>query len=212
MIEIKNLSKSYGKNKVISCFNCKIKDGVLLAIVGESGCGKSTLLNILGLLDKDYDGEVLYDGKVISKMNTRKRNEFIRNNINYLFQNYALIDEDNVEENLLLALEYEKLSKKEKIQKINNALEMVNLRDFNNKKVYTLSGGEQQRISLARIILKQGDIILADEPTGNLDKENSKMVINILKKLRKKGRTVLIVTHDRDIAKQCDDIIELPKL
>ena len=207
MIKIENLSKKFGENIVIKDFSYEITDGAMVAITGKSGCGKSTLLNILGLLDIDYSGRVLYDGVMISSEKEKKRNEFIRNNINYLFQNYALIDTDTVYENLLLALEYEKISKKEKLRRINEALEIVGLKSFNKKKIFTLSGGEQQRIALARIILKKGNIVLADEPTGNLDKENSIKVMEVLKQLQKDGKTILIVTHDETIANQCDDVI-----
>ena len=209
MIEIKNICKSFGENKVITNFSYKIEDGLMIAITGKSGCGKSTLLNILGLLDIDYSGEILYNEKLISKQSEKKRNEYIRNNINYLFQNYALIDSETVEYNLLLALEYTKMSKNEKIKKINDALKKVDLTDFNSKKIFTLSGGEQQRIALARIMLKPGDVVLADEPTGNLDKENSDAVMKILKELQKQGKTIIIVTHNSNLAKQFNDVINL---
>ena len=114
MIKIENLNKSFGEKEVIKNFSYEIPNRVMVAITGKSGCGKSTLLNILGLLDIEYKGKVLYDGKMISNESEKNRNEYIRNNINYLFQNYALIDTDTVYENLLLALEYEKLSKNEK--------------------------------------------------------------------------------------------------
>lgn len=209
MIEINNLNKSFGEHHVIKDFSYKIDDGKMIAIKGKSGSGKSTLLNILGLLDVDYSGEVLYDKVQVSKLSEKKRNEYIRNNINYLFQNYALIDSETVENNLLLALEYEKISKKEKKEKINQALEAVDLNGFNDKKVFTLSGGEQQRIALARIILKKGNIILADEPTGNLDKDNSDKVMKILKQLQKQGKTIIIVTHNDSFANECDEVINL---
>ena len=209
MVEIKKISKKFGDKVVFTDLSYTINDGKMIAIVGPSGCGKSTLLNIIGLLDTDYSGEVLYDGKLISKASEKKRDEYIRNNINYLFQNYALIETDTVEENLMLALEYEKLTKNEKTKKINNSLELVGLKDFNKKEVFTLSGGEQQRVALARIILKRGNIVLADEPTGNLDRNNSNKVMEILKALQKQGRTIIIVTHDESLAAQCDDIIRL---
>ncbi len=209
MIEIKKVGKKFGDKVVFTDLSYTINDGKMIAIVGPSGCGKSTLLNILGLLDTDYSGEVLYDGQLLSKASEKKRDEYIRNNINYLFQNYALIETDTVEENLMLALEYEKLTKNEKIQKINKSLELVGLKDFNKKSVFTLSGGEQQRVALARIILKRGNIVLADEPTGNLDRNNSNKVMEILKALQKQGRTIIIVTHDESLAAQCDDIIRL---
>lgn len=209
MIEIKKVGKKFGDKVVFTDLSYTINDGKMIAIVGPSGCGKSTLLNILGLLDTDYSGEVLYDGQLLSKASEKKRDEYIRNNINYLFQNYALIETDTVEENLMLALEYEKLTKNEKIQRINKSLELVGLKDFNKKSVFTLSGGEQQRVALARIILKRGNIVLADEPTGNLDRNNSNKVMEILKSLQKQGRTIIIVTHDESLATQCDDIIRL---
>ena len=209
MIEIKNLNKSFKENQVFINFNCQIKDGFMTAIIGKSGTGKSTLLNMIGLLDLDYQGEILYDNINIKNLKENKQTEFIRNNINYLFQNYALIDNETVEQNLLLTLAYEKISKKEKLNKINTVLTKVGLDNFNDKKIYTLSGGEQQRIALARTIIKKGNIILADEPTGNLDEENKNQVLNILKELKKLGKTIIIVTHDLSIANECDEIIKL---
>ena len=205
MIKVENLEKSFDNKDIIKNFNYEFLDGKMTAIVGKSGCGKTTLLNILGLLDTDYKGKVLYDGVLIT--NESQRNEFIRNNINYLFQNYALIDNETVEQNLLLALEYEKLSKNVKKEKINEALELVDLNEFNDKKIFTLSGGEQQRVALARVILKKGNIILADEPTGNLDVENTDKVMKILKKLKEDGKLIIIVTHSLSLANECDDVI-----
>ncbi len=207
MIEIKNMNKSYDEKVIFKDFNYKIQNGTMLAIVGKSGSGKSTLLNILGLLDHDYEGDVLYDGVNVSKGKKRKVMEYIRNNINYLFQNYALIENQTVEYNLLLALEYEQISKKEKSVRINDVLKLVDLSDYNNKKIYTLSGGEQQRVALARIMLKRGNIILADEPTGNLDYNNALKVMDILKNFKNEGKTIIIVTHNENIARECDEII-----
>lgn len=209
MIEIKELCKSFEEKKIFDSFSYTINDGTMLAIVGKSGCGKSTLLNIIGLLDCDYKGQVLYDGIEVSKSKDSKKIEYIRNNINYLFQNYALIDSETVQDNLLLALQYEKMSKDDKIVMINKALKEVDMEYYNAKKIYTLSGGEQQRVALARIMLKKGNIILADEPTGNLDEVNSKKVMNLLKKLQKQGKTIIIVTHNEYIAKECDEILNL---
>ena len=209
MITIKNLNKSFGEKQVFTNFNCTIKNGFMTAIIGKSGSGKSTLLNMIGLLDLDYQGEILYDDVNIKKLKENKQVEFIRNNINYLFQNYALVDNETVEQNLLLALAYEKINKGEKITKINEVLTKVGLANFNNKKIYTLSGGEQQRIALARTILKKGDIILADEPTGNLDEGNKEIVLKILKEFKDLGKTIIIVTHDLSIANECDEVIKL---
>lgn len=209
MITIKNLNKSFGEKQVFTNFNCTIKNGFMTAIIGKSGSGKSTLLNMIGLLDLDYQGEILYDDINIKKLKENKQVEFIRNNINYLFQNYALVDNETVEQNLLLALAYEKINKEEKTTKINEVLTKVGLDNFNNKKIYTLSGGEQQRIALARTILKKGDIILADEPTGNLDEGNKEIVLKILKEFKDLGKTIIIVTHDLSIANECDEVIKL---
>ncbi len=209
MIEIKNLTKSFGEKQIFKDFNYQIKDGVMLGIVGKSGCGKTTLLNMIGLLDNNFEGVILYNNVNISKQKENKRLAYIRNNINYLFQNYALIDDETVEKNLFLALENEKITKSNKIDRINKALEKVELQGYNNKKIYTLSGGEQQRVALARIILKKGNIVLADEPTGNLDAYNSAKVMHILKDLQKENKTIIIVTHNSEIANECDEILNL---
>lgn len=209
MIEIKNINKYFGSKQVFSNFCYNIQDKKITAIVGPSGSGKSTLLNMIGLLDNIYEGKIIYNGKSISCKNPKEKTKFIRNHINYLFQNYALIEDDTVENNLLLALEYEKISKLEKKKKITEKLSLVGLENLESRKVYTLSGGEQQRVALARILLKEGDIVLADEPTGNLDKKNSDIVMNLLKKLKIEGKTIIVVTHDETIASQCDDIIRL---
>ena len=209
MIELKKVSKSFGEKIIFTDLSYKINNGEFVAIVGKSGCGKSTLLNIIGLLDFDYTGEVLFNGKDVAMLKEKQVNEYIRNNINYLFQNYALIDDESVEYNLLLALEYEKIPLKEKKEKVSEALDKVGLASYNNKKVYTLSGGEQQRVALACIMLKKGDIILADEPTGNLDNSNARKVMSILKQLNKQGKTIIMVTHNEQLAQECDAILHL---
>lgn len=209
MIEIKKVSKTFGEKIVFTNLSYKINDGNMLAIVGKSGCGKSTLLNIIGLLDFDYTGEVLFDGKDVAMLKEKQVNQYIRNNINYLFQNYALIDNETVEYNLLLSLEYEKIPLRKKKEMISEVLESVGLPSYNNKKVYTLSGGEQQRVALARIMLKKGNIILADEPTGNLDEVNARKVMKILKELNKQGKTIIMVTHNEQLAQECDEILRL---
>ncbi len=209
MIETVNLSKSYGNHVVINSLNLKIKEKEMVAIVGPSGCGKSTLLNIIGQIDDQYDGTLLIDEKIMNKLNQSQKEKFIRYHINYLFQNFALIETETVKENLLIGLEYSKLKKQEKNERIAEVLKKVKLEKTLNKKVYELSGGEQQRIALARIMLKPGNIVLADEPTGNLDKDSSLLVMKVLKELQKDGKTIIIVTHSEEIASQCDRIVEL---
>lgn len=209
MIIVKNLRKKFDDKIIFDNFNLKINDGELIAITGKSGCGKTTLLNILGLIDSHYDGDVIYDGIKVRELKKTKKQIFVRNHINYLFQNYALIDDESVKKNIELALYYDKLSKIEKEKIIKDVLYDVGLNNYENKMVYTLSGGEQQRISLARAIVKKGNIILADEPTGNLDAENRDIVIENLIKLNEMGKTVIIVTHDMYVAQRCHRIIEL---
>lgn len=209
MIIIKDLTKTFDNNKIFDHFNCSIDDNEMVAFVGESGKGKSTLLNIIGALDTKYDGEVFVNDTNLGGLSRAKRQKFIRDNISYLFQNYALIEDETVLENLLLALEYVKCSRREKIDKIKETLVKFGIDDLMTEKVYTLSGGEQQRVSLARTMLKPCSIVLADEPTGNLDIKNRDEIINILRSINKEEKIVVIVTHDNVVAKKCDRIINI---
>lgn len=210
IITIDIQSKKYGDKEILKNFKEEIKDNELVSILGPSGCGKTTLLNMIGAIDNDYTGTIMYDD--VNIKNVKDKDKLIRENINYLFQNYALIENESVLNNLLLALEYEKFKKDEKIKKVQNALKMVGLSGYENKLIYTLSGGEQQRIALARVILKRGNIILADEPTGNLDNDNKEIVLSILKNMKEKGKTIIMVTHDKSLTKSCDRTIILQKL
>ncbi|EOT26267.1 putative bacteriocin export ABC transporter [Enterococcus saccharolyticus] len=208
-IKITNYSKKFNEKILFSDFNCSIKVGEMIALVGPSGCGKSILLNTIGLIEKLEFGELYIHDKRAPKINSKKANIIIRQEISYLFQNFALIDNFTVEENLIMALKYTNNSKEKKVQIVSNALKEVNLIGYEKMKVYELSGGEQQRVSLARSIIKPSSIILADEPTGSLDSKNRDLVLNILKKINSMGKTILIVTHDEHVANECDRIIEL---
>ena len=205
MITLNNISKKYNEKNIVRNFNLKINKGEFISIVGESGSGKTTLLNIIGLLEKQTSVDIVVMGikNPTSKELTKLQREFY----GYVFQNYALIEEDSVQTNLKLALKYNKVIDKQ--AEINRALKLVGLEGYNKKKVFELSGGEQQRLALARIMLKKCEIILADEPTGNLDNKNRDIVFNILKDLNKQGKTIVIVTHDNYIANKCDKIIKL---
>lgn len=210
IIEIKGLKKSFGEHVIFDNLNIDIKRNECVAITGKSGKGKSTLLNIIGLLEKKDHGHINIEGNVNAVLNSRKGRQLLRNTIGYLFQNYALIDSETVFYNLNIALRFEKMKKKDKMNKIINALKEVGLsKDDLYKRIYKMSGGEQQRIALARIILKPCKIILADEPTGSLDEKNRDMVLKMLKTLQTEGKTILIVTHDHYVANFCDRIIEL---
>lgn len=211
IIEVHNISKSYEEKTIFQNLSFDIKEGDFVAIIGESGKGKSTLLNILGLLEEADSGDLLFEGEEYPVINSLKANKMLREKIGYLFQNFALIDDQTVNHNLQIALKYCRLTKKEKTEKVEEALEQVGLQDMLNTKIYKLSGGEQQRVALARIILKPSKLILADEPTGSLDQKNSNIIMDILKKLNEQGKTIVIVTHDLYIADRCKTVISLDK-
>lgn len=208
MIELKNVSKRYHDKTLFHHLNLTIHDGEMVAIVGESGAGKSTLLNIIGLLEECDEGEILYDNESIQPL-SYSATLMMRNYISYLFQNYALVEDMSVYENLLIALKYTKLKKKEKREMIKNALKEVGLANKIDHTIYTLSGGEQQRVALSRVFIKESQVILCDEPTGSLDFKNSQIVMQLLLKCKEQGKTIIIVTHDERIAKKCERIIRI---
>ena len=210
IIECKNLTKKYGKHVILDHLDLTVEQGEMIAITGKSGCGKSTLLNILGLIEPFDEGSVTILGKENVKPVSHEAILMIRHHLNYLFQNFALVDNETVKQNLMYALQYTKIKKKEKEKRIEQVLDKVGLKELMNQTIATLSGGQQQRIAVARIILKPCDIILADEPTGSLDKENSQLIMNLLKELHASGKTIIIVTHDLNIAQQTNRIIALP--
>ena len=206
MIEAVNITKAFNNEAVISDFNIKIEKGDFIAITGESGKGKTTILNLLGLLEKPDFGEVIIEGN--AKPNRKEIMFTQRYKFGYLFQNYALIENETVEANLKIALEYRKGVDKKSLMK--EALHFVNLNaSFLEKKIYQLSGGEQQRIAIARLYLKESDYIFADEPTGNLDAKNRDIVFNLLQKLNDMGKAVIYVTHDTTLAEKSERWIKL---
>lgn len=205
MIELNNIYKSYKEKVILNNISLKVNENEFVAVVGKSGCGKTTLLNIIGLLEKRDSGEI----KVLNYINPKKKDiqKIRRNNIGYIFQNYALLEEESVLNNLKMAGKYNKDFNKDSMI---NALEEVGLtKDMLNRKVYELSGGEQQRIAIARILLKPCEIILADEPTGNLDDENKRGIVELMLKLKGLNKTIICVTHDKYIAQKSDRVISL---
>jgi len=210
IIELKNINKNYGNKYLFKNLNFSIKKGEMIAITGASGSGKSTLLNIIGLIDKPNSGEVSICGNKNPYDKEKIKLNLFRNNIGYLFQNYALVDNYTVSKNLDIALEYVKGKDKKKLKE--EALDKVGLLDKLNNKVFELSGGEQQRVALARLILKENDIILADEPTGSLDEDNKAIILTLLKELNNEGKTVVVVTHDKVVANMCDREINIKEL
>ncbi|HAL10210.1 MAG TPA: ABC transporter ATP-binding protein [Staphylococcus sp.] len=192
MIKLKSIYKSFDKKQIIQGFNFTIEQGDFVIIKGASGKGKSSLLNIIGLLEDPDDGEVIFNDKVIRKENDKIK--FRRNDIAYIYQNYGLLENETILKNLTLPLN---VSKKD-TSRIEEVIQRVGLSNLDLKaKVYTCSGGEQQRIAIARAILKEPTVIIADEPTGNLDEENSLNIMNIFKELNSKGITVIKATHEK---------------
>lgn len=207
IVECKNISKVFGTDVILDDFSYSFEQGKIYVLYGVSGSGKSTLLNLIGNLDKPSSGEIVYYKD--SKVDTSNQMMLFRKRIAYLFQNYALIDDKTVKYNLEIALEYIKSDSKEKLME--DALERVGLNGYLNKKVFTLSGGEQQRVALARVLLKENDVVLADEPTGNLDEKNVLEVVELFKELKNKGKTIIIATHDESFLDICDYKIVLEK-
>lgn len=205
MIELKKITKTFGNQILFKDFSLIIEDGEFMAITGESGKGKTTLLNIISLLDTPTSGEVIINGK--SKFTEKEILLLQRNKFAYLFQNYALIENETVLKNMEIALKYKKNCNKRK--EIETALAIVGLNSSLNKKVFQLSGGEQQKVALARAFIKEPQYIFADEPTGNLDKKNRDAVFLILREMNDMGKTVIYVTHDIELAKQAKKNVNL---
>lgn len=213
ILELKNVNKSYDGRKIIDNLTISIPENSLVAITGKSGSGKSTILNMIGLLESIDSGSIKINGNSIPNINSSKATMLRRNTINYLFQSYALISDITVLDNLMVAMEFLDLSKKEKNDKIDKVLKDLDIFILKNKKVNTLSGGEQQRVALARCILKPGNLILADEPTGSLDPKMAEIVFELIKYLKDKyNKTVIIVTHDISLANKADFIVDLSEM
>lgn len=200
MIKIKDMCKRFEEKVIFENYNLEISKGEFVIINGNSGCGKSTLLNIIGGIESVDGGLVVIDD--IDLTRTRNKRKYYRDTVGFLFQNFALLENKTVRENLNII----KKSGRSGVS-IEEALQKVGLKDVMDKKVYKLSGGEQQRVALARLMVKKCSLILADEPTGSLDEENAELVMNILRELNKEGKTVLIVTHSRKIVREAEKVV-----
>ncbi|EDS76306.1 lipoprotein-releasing system ATP-binding protein LolD [Clostridium botulinum C str. Eklund] len=211
-IEVLNVTKKFGKRYIFQNLNLFVEEGEFIAIVGPSGCGKSTLLNMIGILESGDAGRINLKGKEIPKIESKRATMLRRNTINYLFQSFALINDMTIYENFFLAMKFLDITNKEKDIRIKEILKKVNLEELKDEKVNTLSGGEQQRVALARTILKPGDIILADELTGSLDSASAEIAFNLIKDLSKQyKKTVMMVTHSEKLANKTDRIINILK-
>ena len=212
LLEVKNICKTYGSGetavKALKDVSFSVPKGEYVAIVGESGSGKSTLLNMIGALDSPTSGKVLIDGKDIFSMNEGSLTIFRRRNIGFIFQAFNLIPELTVEQNMIfpVLLDY----KKPDMAYLEELLTVLNLRERRNHLPSQLSGGQQQRVAIGRALITRPSLILADEPTGNLDSQNSREVIALLKSASKKyEQTILMITHNRAIAQSADRVLHV---
>lgn len=213
MIEIKNLRKIYTTEEVettaLNKVNLKVNAGEFVAVMGPSGCGKSTLLNILGLLDNPTDGEYFFLDTEVAKYSEKQRAYLRKKNIGFVFQSFNLIDELTVYENVELPLLYLKMPASERKQKVTNVLERMQLIPRKNHFPQQLSGGQQQRVAVARAIVSEPKLILADEPTGNLDSANGEEVMRLVTQLHETGTTIIMVTHSPAYAEFAQRVVHL---
>jgi putative ABC transport system ATP-binding protein len=212
LLEVKSISKTYGSGETavnaLKNVSFTVPKGEYVAIVGESGSGKSTLLNMLGALDTPTSGKVLIDGKDIFAMKDSSLTIFRRRNIGFIFQAFNLIPELTVEQNIIfpVLLDYQKPDKKY----LEELLTVLNLKERRNHLPSQLSGGQQQRVAIGRALMTRPSLILADEPTGNLDSQNSSEVITLLKETSKKyAQTIIMITHNRSIAQSADRVLQV---
>ena len=213
MIEIKELHKSYSMGKstlhVLKGINFEVAEGEMVAIMGSSGSGKSTLLNILGMLDVAEIGNYKLDGKVIKDLDETKAAIYRNKFLGFVFQSFNLISYKTALENVMLPLYYQKISRKERQKSAQKYLEDVGLGPWASHHPNELSGGQKQRVAIARALVSEPKVLLADEPTGALDTKTSYELMDLLQKINDAGKTLLIVTHELDIAKMCKRIVHL---
>lgn len=213
MIKTVNLQKVFRTEEVqtlaLNNVNIEVNEGEFVAIMGPSGCGKSTLLNILGLLDNPTEGEYYLNGTEVSKYTEAQRTSLRKGVIGFVFQSFNLIDELNVYENIELPLLYMGVPASERKQRIEQAMERMAISHRAKHFPQQLSGGQQQRVAIARAVVANPKLILADEPTGNLDSKNGKEVMDLLKELNKEGTTIVMVTHSQHDASFADRVINL---
>ena len=214
ILRIANLCKTYKitntqKQEVLKGVNLELNDGELVCLLGESGCGKSTLINIIGGLDTDYTGSVVIKGSFIRDFTEQEMNDYRKKRIGLIFQNYNLINTMTLLENVEIAMQMSDVEKEVRIKRALDLLDMVGLKSHANKFPNQLSGGQKQRVAIARSLANNPSIILADEPTGALDKEASAQVLTILKKIAEMGKLVIIVTHSNTVANECSRIVKM---
>ena len=214
MIKLTNITKKYknGTNELVALNNVslQIEDGDFIAIMGASGSGKTTLLNIVGCMDIATDGEYFYGDMPVHSLKQNKRDEFRKNHIGFVFQNFALLKDYTVKENIEIPLRAKGYGKKKRDIMVKEILEKVGLSEYEKSLPTKISGGQQQRVAIARALVSGASVILADEPTGALDSATGQEIMELLKEInRDSGKTILLVTHDEKIASQANHIIRL---
>ena len=212
VISINDISKVYEGPppvKALDGVSLNVKEGDLVAIVGQSGSGKSTLLNMIGLLDSVTDGSIEIEGKDISDLTDNELSKFRGEKIGFIFQSFFLLPGLTAQENVAEGLLYQGISRSERLEKAGEVLEQVGLGDRLSHLPKELSGGQQQRVAIARALVQDPAFVLADEPTGNLDKESGINILNILKELNNQGKTVIMITHNQEHANMFKKVIEL---
>lgn len=209
-IKLESVTKKVSNDKIIlNNVNIEVNDGEMVAIIGKSGAGKSTLLHILGCLDEMTTGKYLLDNEEINKMSKSKKAELRNKTFGYVMQDFGLINEDTVFENIALPLYLSSEKKKNINSKVMEHIKDMDIENIKDITVEKISGGEKQRVAIARALVNNPKYILADEPTGALDRKNANNVMDILQKLKRDGKTVIVITHDIDIANKCDRQIEI---
>lgn len=206
MIKLTDICKTYGNQKVLDGLCLEINKGDMIALTGPSGSGKSTLLNIIGGIDKPDSGSYMFDDLDVTAINSSGMHKFIKENVSFVFQDFQLLEKDTVYDNVMIPLIARREKKKK--DKVKKALETVNMSDSIGKKVKVLSGGEKQRVAVARAIVSESSIILADEPTGSLDKANTDQIMKLFTDINKSGRTVIIATHDMSLLNNFKRVFE----
>lgn len=214
ILDLRNIYKTYGKggNEVVAVdgISIKVDKGDIIAIMGPSGCGKSTLLNILGCIDTPSQGEYYIDDFQVDFKKLNQLSKIRNEKISFIFQNFALIKDLSVLENVMLPLKFRGIVRKERVNKAIKYLNELDILNLKNKSIRQLSGGQQQRVAIARALTQESEIILADEPTGALDQENSIKIMKILQELNQKhNKTILVVTHDNLIASFCNKTLKM---
>ena len=214
LIELTNITKTFKRGKqettILKGLNLKIYEGEFIMIMGKSGSGKTTLMNLIGFLDRVSTGSYAFRGEDVSALNENKKSEYRNENFDFVFQQFFLIESLNVQQNVELPTVYKVIhNAKEKREKAKHFLELVGIGEKLKDKTTELSGGQQQRVAIARALVNDPLLIMADEPTGALDSETGKLIMEILSDLNKQGKTIVMVTHDRDLTKYASRVIHM---